>query len=75
MEQDHLDEIFKANPNIDRTALDRSRKVAKQLADAGIKLGGYRLMPALSGVIVEHSDGLAGQGTNNTKQKLSDQGS
>lgn len=54
MDQDHLDKIVNANPHIDRTALDRSRQAAKQLAEAGITLGGYRLMPALGGTIINH---------------------
>lgn len=66
MEQDHLEKILEANPNIDRTAIDRSRQAVKQLADAGIKLGGYRLTPALGGTTVKHSDRLSGQGTHST---------
>jgi len=48
MDHGHLDEIAKANPGVDRSAISRSRRATKKLADAGIKLGGYRLMPALS---------------------------
>ncbi len=48
MEQGHLDEIIEANPGVDRSAISRSRRATKKLAHAGIKLGGYRLMPALS---------------------------
>lgn len=56
METRHLTEIIKDNPNIDRTALDRSRQAVKQLADVGIVLGGYRLMPALGGTISKYPD-------------------
>ena len=52
MEKDQLAKILKTNPNIDRTAVDRSRQAAKQLADVGIKVGGYRLEPPLGGEIV-----------------------
>ena len=61
MEPDHLIQVIKDNPNIDRTAIDRSRQAAKQLADVGITLGGYRLMPALGGATIKHSDSRAGQ--------------
>lgn len=48
-EQDALGAILDKNPNIDRTTLDRSREVEHQLSAVGIKLGGYRLEPALGG--------------------------
>ena len=49
MTKDQLAKILKENPKIDRTAIERSRQAAKQLADVGIELGGYRLEPALGG--------------------------
>ena len=61
MDQNHIDEITENNPNVDPTAIERSRQAAKQLADAGIKLGGYRLTPALGGPILKHSGSLARQ--------------
>jgi len=33
---DQLAEILKKNPQIDRTAIDRSRQAAKQLAEVGV---------------------------------------
>lgn len=68
MEQDHLDEIIKANPNIDKSAITRSRQATKKLAEAGIKLGGYRLTPALSDVDLSHSDDIAGQDLNRAQR-------
>jgi len=68
MDQNQLDEIIKINPNIDPTAIERSRQAAKQLADAGIKLGGYRLLPALGGSIIKHSDRIARQEINRTQE-------
>lgn len=62
MEQHELDAIIEANPSIDRTAIERSRQAVKQLADAGIKLGGYRLKPALGGATVENVGGLTEPG-------------
>lgn len=56
MDQAHLEKIVEENPHIDPTAIDRSRQALKQLADVGIKLGGYRLDPALGGGIIRHSD-------------------
>ena len=47
MEQDQLNKIIERNPGIDPTAIERSRQAAKQLAEVGIELGGYRLAPAL----------------------------
>ncbi len=55
MEKDDLVRILKKNPNIDQTAIDRSRQAAKQLADVGVKVGGYRLEPALGGKLVRSS--------------------
>lgn len=49
MEQDKLNEIIKQNPGIDPTAIERSRQIDERLAAVGIKLGGYRLEPALGG--------------------------
>lgn len=69
MEQDHLDEILKKNHNIDRTAIRRSRQAAKQLAEAGITLGGYRLSPVLGNAVTEHSDHLSGQGTSGSQEQ------
>ena len=37
MEKDHLARILKRNPNIDRTASDRSQQATKQLAEVGVK--------------------------------------
>ncbi|MDE2662082.1 MAG: hypothetical protein OXI39_03625 [Gemmatimonadota bacterium] len=56
MEKNRLDEILKKNPKIDRVAVDRSQQAAKQLADVGVKLGGYRLEPALGGGTIRSSD-------------------
>ena len=56
MKTDQLAKILKENPKIDRTAIERSRQAAKQLADVGIELGGYRLTPALGGKLLRNSD-------------------
>ena len=56
MKTDQLAEILKENPNIDPTVIERSRQVAKQLTDVGVKLGGYRLKPALGGKILRNSE-------------------
>ena len=63
MEKDRLAEILKKNPKIDRAAVDRSQQAAKQLADVGIKVGGYRLEPALGGTTIKNPDqsGSAGE--------------
>ena len=47
--EDRLAGILDSNPEIDRDTLKRSRRVKEQLAAVGIKLGGYRLEPALGG--------------------------
>lgn len=47
--EDLLARILDSNPQIDRDTLERSRRVTKQLEAVGIKLGGYRLEPALGG--------------------------
>lgn len=48
-ERDALAAILDRNPNIDRATLARCREVEHQLSAVGIKLGGYRLEPALGG--------------------------
>ncbi len=48
--------ILEANPQIDRGTLERSRQVERQLAAVGIKLGGYRLEPALGGTATKPSE-------------------
>ena len=55
MGNDDVARILKRNPSIDRTAIDRSQQAAKQLADVGVKVGGYRLEPALGGKLVRSS--------------------
>ena len=54
MKTDQLAKILKKKPKIDPTAIERSRQAEKQLADVGIKLGGYKLEPALGGKIVRN---------------------
>ena len=49
MDKDQLAKILDTNPGVDQATLDRNRQVEKQLAAVGIKLGGYRLEPALGG--------------------------
>lgn len=56
MDKDQLAKILETNPKIDRTAIGRSRQAVKQLAEVGIKVGGYRLEPALGGTIIKNSD-------------------
>ena len=68
MEQHHLEEIIKTNPNIDASAIARSRQAAKKLSEAGIKLGGYRLTPALSDTAIRHSDGVAWHDSNSPQR-------
>ena len=50
--RDALAAILDRNPNINRATLDRSREVEHQLLAVGIKLGGYRLEPALGGAAI-----------------------
>ena len=70
MEQDYLNKIIEENPNVDRTAIDRSHQAAKQLADVGIRLGGYNLTPALGGAIFKHSDDFSRQDSLSAQSKL-----
>lgn len=53
MERKFVEEIVDANPNVDDTAIERCDDAARQLADAGIELGGYRLDPALGGTVLD----------------------
>ena len=52
LERDALAAILDRNPNINRATLDRCREVEHQLLAVGIKLGGYRLEPALGGAAI-----------------------
>ena len=62
MEKSRLAEIVEKNPKIDRTAIERSEQAIKQLADVGIKVGGYRLAPALGGKMIKNSGQSIRQG-------------
>ncbi len=53
MERRLIEEIENADPNVDGTAIERSDRAVKQLADVGIKLGGYKLEPALGGTVLD----------------------
>lgn len=53
MERQHVKEILSANRRVDKKAIERCDQAAKQLADAGIELGGYRLGPALGGSVLD----------------------
>lgn len=53
MERRLIEEIENANQNVDGTAIERSDRAVKQLADVGIKLGGYKLEPALGGTVLD----------------------
>ena len=53
MQENRPPETLKPSPTIRETELARSEQAAKQLADVGIKLGGYRLQPALGGKIID----------------------
>ena len=44
-------EILKSGAEAHETALAHSKQAEKQLADMGIKLGDYRLEPALGGKV------------------------
>lgn len=56
MKTEQLAQILKKNPGIDRTALERSRQAAKQLAEVGVAVGGYRLDPPLGGKNIKSTD-------------------
>ena len=49
MDADMVDEIAKVDRSVNAGALERSRRAAEQLAQAGIELGGYRISPELGG--------------------------
>ena len=61
MDTDHLAGILEKNPEIDRTAIDRSRQAAKKLAEVGVSVGGYRLEPALGGKLVRNPEPSLGR--------------
>ena len=53
MERRPIEEIENTNPHVARTAIERSEQAINQLADVGIKLGGYKLEPALGGTLLD----------------------
>ena len=53
MEQQRIEEALNVNRDVDRQAIERSNRATKQLAEAGIELGGYRLEPALGGTLLD----------------------
>jgi hypothetical protein len=54
LDEDRLAEILGRNPQLNRMALERSRKAARRLAELGIDGGTYRLEPALGGNLLEN---------------------
>ena len=42
-----LDQIIERNPRVDKSTIERSEQIRKQLAEVGIELGGYHLTPGL----------------------------
>lgn len=53
MDQEHIEEPPNLHRDVDKKAIDRSNRATRQLADAGIELGGYRLEPALGGTLLD----------------------
>ena len=53
--EDQLARILDTNPQVDRSTIERSRRVERQLEAIGITLGGYRLEPALGGSVTRPS--------------------
>lgn len=54
LDKHQIQRILQRNPQIDTTALKRSREAAERLAEAGIELTAYRLQPALGGAIIQN---------------------
>ena len=52
MEHKSVKELTETYSGMDETAIERCNQASRQLADAGIELGGYRLEPALGGTIL-----------------------
>ncbi len=50
-----FEEIADVNRQVDKTAIERCDHATQQLADVGIKLGGYKLEPALGGTVLDRS--------------------
>lgn len=73
MGPDRLDDIAEGNPEIDRTAVDRSRRARARLAEAGITLGGYRLAPALGGADPEQPGDVAAKRSSNAQRVYPDE--
>lgn len=55
LDKDLVKEIVKRNPNVDPTAVDRSREAVRRLAEAGFSIGDYRLQPPLGGGLLSRS--------------------
>lgn len=56
LDKDLVKEIVDRNPQVDPTALERSREVVRRLAEVGVTIGDYRLQPPLGGAMLKHSD-------------------
>ena len=65
MQENRPPETLKPSPTIRDTELARSEQAARQLADVGIKLGGYRLQPALGGKIIDWGQATGGSRRSN----------
>jgi hypothetical protein len=54
LNKDRVAEIVERNPKVDPSAIERSRDVARRLAELGIRTGDYRIVPALGGDLLKH---------------------
>lgn len=62
LEREKIQEIVLRNPQVDPTALERSREIAQRLLEAGIASGDYGLEPALAGRVLQRQE-LAARAT------------
>lgn len=53
LDRDSVTRIEERNPRVDPSTIERSREIAKRLADVGLESGTYRLEPALGGEILK----------------------
>jgi hypothetical protein len=57
LDEKQIAEIVERNPQIDASAIERSREAARRLARLGFKESGYRLEPPLGGGLLRNEQG------------------
>jgi len=68
LDEKQVADIVERNPQIDASAVERSREAARRLAKLGFKESGYRLEPPLGGGLLKNEQADYAVRHDNAKQ-------